>query len=896
MKTKNLFLAFAVSALAFTSCSNDDDGGGSGDLKSVHFVSTITDMTGTTPQTRAAGSVWDKNDAIGVYMVKNGLGLTAGTTLAENKHHITENGTANGIFKPADASSLIKYPDDGSKVDFIAYYPYVSGTIADYKYPIDVSVQASQAAIDFLYSNNAVNLDKNTPSIALRFQHKLTKVIFNITSDDIPDLSGLAVTIKGMKTQATYNLAGGENALTVDGASIADIQAKAAATGANAEAIILPETGVAGRSFVFSLPSGDSFVWEIPATAEYEESKKYTYNVKLQKTGSGGEGISVEPDDVQIEDWTDGPSENIVPEESQEGGAPEGNVELDKLYGYGEGTTGGEGGAVHHFDDGKKFRDWLKLREKNKSTDPAIVWLSGTFTKDDGRDSSSPWFDIKRTSNLSIYGVTGFRMENVGFFLNEAENIIIRNLHIVQPKADNGADGISMQKSSRVWVDHCTFESVNQTKDYEDGSCDITHGTNKVTVSWNHFIKTQKTALVGHSNSQTSDSEITATFHHNFFDQSSSRHPRVRFGTVHVYNNFFNGVTTYGVGSAYGAMVLVENNSFDNVHLPTDICTYPAKSSGSNLQGSVAGYLYASDNEYTNIPAKASDPYPFTNVEYKAYEGEKLAQPLTRNDFLPAYSYVVDKTTDISAIVPAGAGVGKLPNFATAPVPVNNGNMPDTGEGGGGEEPEEPEEPSGNELGGGWAAIDLGDDGAAGVNSVGGDFASITMTGKGKFESGKQTFNYVYKKITGDFEIIAQLDSYVTSATSNQSEAGLLFTPDLATSGTDFLFAFCALGGNSSYNYSHRLATGNNSTRGGIGAAENVAVILKLRRVGNTYYSSYSVDGGITFSSERNGTFTSELPETLYVGLIVNSGSNSETATAKFSNIKINGESVTFAN
>lgn len=43
-----------------------------------------------------------------------------------------------------------------------------------------------------------------------------------------------------------------------------------------------------------------------------------------------------------------------------------GTVELDRLYGYAEGTTGGEGGKMHHFNDGKKFCEWLKLREKNE--------------------------------------------------------------------------------------------------------------------------------------------------------------------------------------------------------------------------------------------------------------------------------------------------------------------------------------------------------------------------------------------------------------------------------------------------------------------------------------------------------------------------------------------------
>lgn len=886
MKTKNLFFAAALSLLTFSACNNDDDAGGAGNQTSPQFTSTIINTSSASTETRAAGSVWDRNDAIGIYMIKSGQGLTATATLAQNKHYITENGTSTGVFSPANANATIHYPIDGSKVDFIAYYPYNTNLTTDYKYPIDVSVQTSQPAIDFLYSNSALNLDKSIPNISLGFKHKLTKIVFAISSGDISDLSGLSITIKGTKTKADFNLAGGENALSVDENSVADISANTSTTGVSGEAIILPETGVGQRTFVFSLPSGESHTWQIPDTYIFEKGMKYTYNVQLQKSGA----IKIDPNNTTIEDWTEAPGQTIIPEENKEDGATIGVVELDKLYGYAEGTTGGEGGIVYHFNDGKKFRDWLKLREKNKSTVPAIVWLSGLFTKEDGRDSGSPWFDIKRTSNLSIYGTNSFKMQNVGFFINESENIIIRNIYIAQPKADNGADGISMQESSKIWIDHCTFESENQVKDYEDGSCDITHGTNKVTISWSRFIKTQKTCLVGHSDSQTGDAAITATFHHNFFDRSSSRHPRVRYGTVHVYNNFFNQVSTYGVGSAYGAMVLVENNAFDGVHLPTDICTYPSKASGSNLNGKIAGFLYAADNEYKNIPSNASNPYPFTNIEFKAYQGETLSSPLSRADFVPSYTYLVDKAEDISTKVQTGAGVGKLTNYADAPIPVDNGGMPSIGE------PEEPGDGEGSEIGGGWTAINMGDDAASGINTLNADKSSITMAGKGKFESGKQTFNYVYREVTGNFEMTVQLDSYSLSSTSNQAEAGLIFTPNINASATDFTFAMSAKGGDLKCNYSHRLTTGTNSSRGGLPftSITEGSVYLKLKREGDKYFASYSLDGGITYSAEKSEIFTTSLPDKLYVGLAVNSASNTETATAKFSNIKINGTAVTF--
>ena len=370
-----------------------------------------------------------------------------------------------------------------------------------------------------------------------------------------------------------------------------------------------------------------------------------------------------------------------------------GTVDPTALAGYGAAVTGGAGASAAntlHFDSGKALQTWLLARakaEKKGETAPVIIWLSGTFKPGDGRDFSEahPWFDVKEVSNLSFIGTDAFVMDRIGLMCVRARNIIIRNINFQQPKADNGADAVSMQECDGVWVDHCTFTSLNQTKDYEDGSCDITHASKNVTVSWCRFVKTQKSCLVGHSNSASDDVSITATFHHNWFDQSSSRHPRVRFGRVHVYNNLYDGCTTYGVGSAYGAKVLVEYNYFDGVQLPTDICTYPAKESNeSNLQGSVAGFLYATQDVFVNKPAKARSPYPLTNVKYNAYGGTAGTE-LSYADFKPSYSYTVTAADGVPALVKANAGYGKMDGFASAPVEVNNGGVgtdsPDPGNG-----------------------------------------------------------------------------------------------------------------------------------------------------------------------------------------------------------------------
>lgn len=385
----------------------------------------------------------------------------------------------------------------------------------------------------------------------------------------------------------------------------------------------------------------------------------------------------------------DNPGDDPQPGEGDELDCPNpptvGMVEMDKLYGYGAGVTGGEGASaanVLHFNSGKALQTWLLARtktEKKGDHSPVIIWLSGTFVPTDGRDFSEahPWFDVKDVSNLSFYGTDDFVMDRIGIFCVRAKNIIIRNINFRQPKANNGADAVSMQECDGVWVDHCSFTSLNQTKDYEDGSTDVTHASKNVTVSWCHYVKTQKSCLVGHSNGASADAAITATFHHNWFDQSNSRHPRVRFGKVHVYNNLYDNNATYGVGSAYGAKVLVEYNYFDGVRLPTDICTYPAKPSGSsmvsNLTGSVAGYLYATQDVYVNKPANASNPYPFTNVAYTKYGGT-AGTPLTYDDFKPSYDYVVTAAEDVPSVVREGAGYGKL-GWSSAPVEVNNGGI-----------------------------------------------------------------------------------------------------------------------------------------------------------------------------------------------------------------------------
>jgi pectate lyase len=88
-----------------------------------------------------------------------------------------------------------------------------------------------------------------------------------------------------------------------------------------------------------------------------------------------------------------------------------------------------------------------------------------------------------------------------------------------------------------------------------------------VTVSYNRFLEHDKVMLIGSSDSATTDrNKLRVTLHHNLFEQVGQRGPRVRFGKVHVYNNYYwpknseNYQYSFGVGRE--SAIYAENNFF----------------------------------------------------------------------------------------------------------------------------------------------------------------------------------------------------------------------------------------------------------------------------------------------------------------------------------------------
>ncbi|MDA1359674.1 hypothetical protein O1R50_08570 [Glycomyces luteolus] len=228
--------------------------------------------------------------------------------------------------------------------------------------------------------------------------------------------------------------------------------------------------------------------------------------------------------------------------------------------------------------------------------------------------------------NKTILGVGDDAVINGGGFeFYRSYNVIVQNLTFTN--AEDDAVGIG-QESHHIWVDHNTF--VNPA----DGSIDIARQADYITISWNHFDGTDKSMLIGHSDGASGDAgHLKTTIHHNYFDGSTQRHPRVRFGEpVHVYNNYFRANELYAAASTMDAGVLVEGNYFQNVPFPCFSASGYADSGPGRLveRGNI---FTASGTCETNGTVEAPGDY---------------------------YDYSLDDPATLPTTVPAGAGAGNL--------------------------------------------------------------------------------------------------------------------------------------------------------------------------------------------------------------------------------------------
>ncbi|WP_045747025.1 pectate lyase family protein [Actinoplanes rectilineatus] len=229
--------------------------------------------------------------------------------------------------------------------------------------------------------------------------------------------------------------------------------------------------------------------------------------------------------------------------------------------------------------------------------DPA-VW--GTATKpsgplEDARAQSArnqaARVQLRVGANTTILGLPNARLIGANLLIQNVDNVIVRNLRL-EDAADcfpawdptDGSAGnwnsnydlITLTGATHVWVDHNTFSDGDNVDSVQpqylgrpyqvhDGALDVIRASDLVTASWNVFQEHDKTMLIGSSNTVGADvGKLRVTIHHNKFANVGQRVPRVRFGQVDVYANYYyitdEDAYSYSWGVGVYSAIYAENN------------------------------------------------------------------------------------------------------------------------------------------------------------------------------------------------------------------------------------------------------------------------------------------------------------------------------------------------
>lgn len=280
-------------------------------------------------------------------------------------------------------------------------------------------------------------------------------------------------------------------------------------------------------------------------------------------------------------------------------------------------------------------------------------------------------------SNTTIIGINGGRIEHANLNLANVTNVIIRNVEFTDaadcfPAWDptDGTEGnwnslhdlVTLTGATNVWIDHNTFSDGNNHdaeqpryfgRPYQvhDGALDIIRASDLVTVSANNFYDHDKTTLIGSSDTVGADvGKLRVTLHHNRYGNVGQRAPRVRFGQVDLYNNYYVATDeerySYSIGVGVQSAIYAENNF---VLRSADVPVGNLVKYWKGTRLTAIGTLVKVGSQ----PARQVDLVAAHNL---ANEPDLEADA----GWMPTLRTKVDPTADVPKIVSAMAGARKL--------------------------------------------------------------------------------------------------------------------------------------------------------------------------------------------------------------------------------------------
>lgn len=266
--------------------------------------------TDGTPTTRAAGTAWTADDAIGITATH-----TDGTKLLDNAHYLTPDG--DDKFEAEDGS--VFYFTDNAEVGFTAYYPWTatekleSGIIQIDLTNATYQTPEKQPEIDFLFATATGSA--TNPDVKLQFRHCMSRVVLRfLPGDGIAELDDIEYTLNEMELGGTFNTLTGEAKsagrfsaispliLTVSGSNAAEL---------SSPLILFPQQGNDLRTLKLTMRGTTySATFQLPQNPQNNvrglfAGHSYTYNVRINNT-------TMTISQATISDWGDGGSEDIT--------------------------------------------------------------------------------------------------------------------------------------------------------------------------------------------------------------------------------------------------------------------------------------------------------------------------------------------------------------------------------------------------------------------------------------------------------------------------------------------------------------------------------------------------------------------------------------------------------
>ena len=265
------------------------------------------------------------------------------------------------------------------------------------------------------------------------------------------------------------------------------------------------------------------------------------------------------------------------------------------IYGTIDFDTDDNGKTLKRDDYMAKGYDFEKYLETHASQSSASKSLKEDQEAKRGQSqkNQSKNITVHVPANTSIIGIENAKLKGVDLII-DSDNVIVRNIMFESPHDyfpswdpkdgkegnwNSEYDSISIKGGTHIWIDHCHFQDGPETvekyfgRKYEhrDGLVDITNQSDYITLSYNIFENHNKAILIGSSDSKVADEgKLNVTLHHNYFHNLVQRAPRVRFGKIHVYNNYYQSDNknseysySYSLGIGKNSKIYAENNVAD---------------------------------------------------------------------------------------------------------------------------------------------------------------------------------------------------------------------------------------------------------------------------------------------------------------------------------------------